>query len=435
MGSRAAFLASCALLLFLTGTLVNRHRVFPYFVLQAGENSVKRTWHTLMYHLGRPSTFVKAARYPGNGLTVFDAAHTSPGLTLLSGFFDGGTEVRLIRSNGSIVHRWPVRVLDLFEDFAFVRPSVSVPAHNWGAEIHGVWALPDGSVVLNFDYVGAAKIDRCGAVVWTLRRLAHHSLEPASDGGFWIPSQRYVEDHSRFPALIPPYREDTILHVSAGGQVIKEMSVLDLLFKNDLQAFLFANLKGLQLATADSLEFTHLNDVEELTREVAEGFSGFAAGDLLVSLRNQNLLLVVDPVTEIVKWHKAGPWLRQHDPDFQADGTITVFNNNDDGTKTGAVLGGSNIMTVEPATDRTSVAYGTRPGQTWYTDVMGKHQRLDNGHFLITETLAGRVFEVDPEGQVVWEYINRYDNDEVLVVTQATRYPESYFAVDEWACR
>jgi len=56
---------------------------------------------------------------------------------------------------------------------------------------------------------------------------------------------------------------------------------------------------------------------------------------------------------------------------------------------------------------------------------------------LITESEGGRVFEVDPEGRIVWEFINRYDSDEVAEITEARIYPESYFTfnVDEWPCK
>ncbi len=33
-------------------------------------------------------------------------------------------------------------------------------------------------------------------------------------------------------------------------------------------------------------------------------------------------------------------------------------------------------------------------------------QRLGNGNTLICEALTGRVFEVDTEGEIVWDYIN-----------------------------
>lgn len=61
----------------------------------------------------------------------------------------------------------------------------------------------------------------------------------------------------------------------------------------------------------------------------------------------------------------------------------------------------------------------------------GKHQILDNGDILITETDAGRVFETTPNGEVVWQYVNRYSADEVGWLMTADRYPSAYARIGE----
>ena len=43
-------------------------------------------------------------------------------------------------------------------------------------------------------------------------------------------------------------------------------------------------------------------------------------------------------------------------------------------------------------------------------------------------------FEVTPDGRLVWEYINRFDEDRVIMMQEGTRYPEGYFEVDDWSC-
>lgn len=63
------------------------------------------------------------------------------------------------------------------------------------------------------------------------------------------------------------------------------------------------------------------------------------------------------------------------------------------------------------------------------------HQRQPNGNELIAEAHAGRVIEVTPSGEIVWEFINRYDAETVAIVTGATRYPYDYFTVTDWSCR
>ena len=45
------------------------------------------------------------------------------------------------------------------------------------------------------------------------------------------------------------------------------------------------------------------------------------------------------------------------------------------------------------------------PG-TFYSNFISGQQRLPNGHTLIDEGMKGRVFEVTPEGEIVWQYVN-----------------------------
>ena len=432
------FALSCVLLVFTCGFVVRHYELFPYSLIAAGAHSVRQVFserETLARI--RPKDLTRLDKGTANGVTV-NKAGTEPGFTFMDSFFaDGDNEVRLMRLDGSVVNRWPMRFFKIFPSQAHI-DSAFRPQSEWNAQSHGALALPDGSIVFNFEGMGTAKLDRCGAVVWTVPRMTHHSVEQSQDGGFWIPARNLVRDRSPFPLMKPIYISDLILKVSADGKVVDEISVLDVIFKNGLAAFLFANgLPSVQLASNqgfDGVDPVHTNDVEELTSKMAAGFPQFRAGDLLVSLRNLNMIIVMDPVTRKVKWHQTGPWLKQHDPDFQAHGRISVFDNNDDGTPTGSILGGSHIMEVDPATGKTSIRYGGTPEQHWFSHRRGKHQYLANGNVLIADSETGRIIEVTPKGDIVWEYVNRYDDQSVAVVRGATRYPENYFTVKDWKC-
>jgi len=50
------------------------------------------------------------------------------------------------------------------------------------------------------------------------------------------------------------------------------------------------------------------------------------------------------------------------------------------------------------------------------------------------ESDAGRVFEINPAGDIIWKFINRYDADHVAYVNDALRYPPDYFKVGDWSC-
>jgi hypothetical protein len=72
------------------------------------------------------------------------------------------------------------------------------------------------------------------------------------------------------------------------------------------------------------------------------------------------------------------------------------------------------------------VLYGEREKEFFYTETMGEQQWLPNGNLLITESEYGHAFEVDREGRMVWEFINRWDDELVAQTAGATRYPDGY---------
>ena len=142
----------------------------------------------------------------------------------------------------------------------------------------------------------------------------------------------------------------------------------------------------------------HANDLEVLSAELAPKFPMFAAGDLLVSFRRINLVAVLDGQDYRVKWWSHGPWISQHDPDFTADGLISVYNNNTD-------RGPSNIQRINPATREVSVLPAAA-GAGWTSRFMGLHQYLPNGNVFIVSPGEGRAFERSPAGELVMEFNN-----------------------------
>ncbi|WP_420587389.1 arylsulfotransferase family protein [Ruegeria sp.] len=393
---------------------------------------------------GRPIHFLQPARNPGSEVTVNERQNDG-NLIFISGFFGDGNELRLIQRDGTLMARWPVRFSDHFPDTSHIE---NPPATDHNIDTHGALILPDGSVVFNYDYGGTVKLSRCGEVVWTLAHPTHHSIEVAEGGGFWAPGRHYLRppEYDRFWPMTRPgpgkyFLEDLVLKMSDDGEIVIQKSVPEILFENGLDALLTATGYSFGHGTDRDAELVHVNKIEELPAAYADSFPEFEAGDLLLSLRTYNLLFVVDPDTWKVKWHQTGPWRRQHDPEFDADGTFSVFNNNtyqldylpDDSIDLDAPLVG-NILRVDPSHGTTSVAFGDREGEEFGTVVRGKHEITGDGGYLITEFEAGRIFETDADRRIVWEYVNRYDEDEVLEVTEARLYPASYFATDTWAC-
>ncbi len=433
--SLVGFVLSSAALVFAYGVIVGAYHVFPYSVIKAGVNAVETVFENRDTLLAdEPVNFIAPRERQGSGAVVNSMGVSQDSVTLLSGFFDGMPGLKLITPDGSVIRHWTAAYSVLMPDSSHIEPASDVPATDWNAAVHGMELLPDGSVVFNFDGKGTVKLDRCGDVVWRVNRMTHHSVNAREGGGFWMPSRQYRSDVSPYPLFRTPFHDDSVLHVSADGDVVEELMINQILIDNGLFSLLAANGRFTSEVVVDDV--LHINDVEELTIDKAPAFSRFRPGDLLVSFRHLNLLIVLDPQSRKIRWYQTGPWHRQHDPDFQADGTISVFNNNSDDTRRGDILGGSTIVQVDPfnALNQATIVYGDEPGQRFFTNTQGKHQKLANGHWLIVEYYAGRVFEVDRTGNVVWEYINGYDEDRVARLSGAKRYSESYLKVDSWSC-
>ena len=399
--------------------------------------------HNLLPAGGEPTDFLQPARKPGTGVTINERVDDGP--IRAASIFDGGNELRLIRRDGSIVARWPVRFSTHFPDPSHLKAP---PQTDRNIDLHGALMNPDGSVVFNYEYGGTVKLSRCNETVWTLAHPTHHSVEGAEKGGYWIPGKRFLsggdlKEFSPFSRMHTDsiYEDDLILRVTDDGVIAGQISVARMLYDNGLEALFssreFSNFPG----GIWDRELVHLNKIAELPSALAQAFHRFEAGDLVISLRGHNLVLVFDPDQRRVKWYQTGPWLRQHDPEFNSDGTITVFNNNaylfellEDFRSNPATPRWSNIIKIDPTNGRTQVVYGGRKGQEFLTVVRGKHDPTPEGGFIITEHEAGRVFEVDAQGEVVWEFINRYDAEQVLEVNDARLYASAYFTVNDWGC-
>ena len=278
----------------------------------------------------------------------------------MTGFFEGSNGIRLLDLDGKVLHEWRISFNKIWPD----APHLKDQPHDWDTALHGSMLLPNGDVVSTFEYLGLFRMDRCGRIKWKLSRETSHLFVADAEGNLWIPSRQLREKPiQKYPKIPAPFYEDYVLKVSPDGKVLREISILGAIYDARYEGVLFANGQHIpELDVLLSSDFTHLNDVEILTPELAPSFPMFEAGDLLVSLRNLNLLMVMSPSTGRIKWTRTGPYLRQHDPDFLATGKISVFDNRRDNSG-GRLFGGSRILGIDPGTGDATTLYGARKGE------------------------------------------------------------------------
>jgi hypothetical protein len=285
-----------------------------------------------------------------------------------------------------IVHSWP-----LTEDAATIeRPP-------WLVLPHGFTMLKDGSVIYAFDRgTTLSRKDWCGRTIWTVQGKFSHAVAPDDTGAtVWTTISAGIDD---------PEQNRIIQIAVDNGRIVRDFSLADVISANPdidvlelrrLHANLFTtNAKG--RPGRWTFDPFHLNDVEPLPRSLANSFPMFSPGDLLISAREINLVFVLDPSTLAIKWWVIGATIRQHDPDWAANGKVSVFNNR-------MARDYSEIVDIDPATSAKTVVVDGRKID-FYSRTRGKHEVFPMGGRMITSSKQGRAIELSADGQIALEY-------------------------------
>jgi len=331
-----------------------------------------------------------------------------PGYRALMGYLADEADfgIRLFDDDGTEVHR---RILNY---------HVQDPdGPTGGSEApHAFHFLADGSVIVNTDKGDVmTRYDTCGEPLWSRAGAFHHSLAPDPRGGLWTwRGETSAFDQHQFLVRFDPQTGETLQEIDLVADVIEASAE---------HRAIFTLVPGQEIRHASGYrsipDLFHPNDLEVLQPDMADAFPDFEAGDLLMSFRNIDLVTVLDPDTLRIKWWSHGPWIQQHDPDFQADGRITVFNNN-------GWRKPSNILSITPGT-RTIRLAEVDPDFRFYSQYMGKHEYLDDGTLQVVVPFEGRALEFAPDGELLLEINNLFSAEHNAFVADYTLLAPDFF--------
>jgi hypothetical protein len=145
------------------------------------------------------------------------------------------------------------------------------------------------------------------------------------------------------------------------------------------------------------------------------GIDVFPNGDIVGSFRYENTLAIIDRKTGAITWRWGRDELgHQHNPTVQKSGNILVLDNGfhrvgpDELDPKHFTPGYSRAVEVNPKTNNIDWQYVAETVQSFYSAVCSSAQRLPNGNTFICESTTGRLFEVTPAGEVVWEFTNPF---------------------------
>lgn len=347
--------------------------------------------------------------YGREGLVEHDPERAFEGYT----FYTSGDRAgaRLVDMDGEIVHEWELPF----------REAWSEPPHTGSPppEEYICWRRAhlyrDGDVVAIYETVaghlfgyGMVKVDADSNVIWKYAENTHHDLAVADDGTIYTLVHDYRSTTRNPVDGVPQYPrfvlEESLVKLSSEGREIKRVNLLDIIDESDYRGWLqmFGPREGNPVRAEGRWDALHANDVSIVGEGFAEEHAFAEAGQVLVSFRTLDAVMLVDVEREEVVWATRGLWRRQHDPDPLPNGEMLVFDNRG----YGGPGGGSRILQFDPTSRKVSWSYRGTPKRPFHSEVLGSQHKLPNGNVLVTSSKDGRIFEVTPSGERVWEYEN-----------------------------
>jgi len=199
---------------------------------------------------------------------------------------------------------------------------------------------------------------------------------------------RIVDDiHDGAPVL-----EDFLVRMDLDGREKRRFSLLDALDVSKFKQRWRSNIP-------QDGDILHTNSVRWLDGTHARNFAAAARGNMLLSMRSLNMLVIVDPRRAQAVWVHEGTYRAQHDAKLLPNGNLLLFDN----------LGLPQVSTIlefDPQGSGPAWIYRGQPEARFFSRNCGTAYRLDNGNTLMIESNAGRAIEVTPERELVWEFYN-----------------------------
>jgi len=328
-----------------------------------------------------------ALRRRGTGLRALNRDKASPGYTLFAPLTGHG-EVYLVDLDGEVVHRWklpygPGQTTRLLPNGNLLYNGKTPES----LALFPVWSLYRGGIVL--------EADPHGRIVWEHRRPDHHHDACRLRNGNTVvlglqevPADFAPRIRGGLPVSSPgaPIYEDVIYEVNPAGETVWTW-----------RAHEHIDPELAVIHAQDSRDHWPMaNSVNELDD-----------GNLIVSFRNVSLVVILDRRTGAVIWSLGHPVVaQQHYPHELPGGNLLIFDNGS--YRSNKSFPYSRVIEVNRATKEVVWEYVDDPPQNFFSPYMSSGQRLPNGNTLITEASFGRIFEVTPEREIVWEYVVPY---------------------------
>jgi hypothetical protein len=321
---------------------------------------------------------------PRSGVLQHNPRKSTQGYTLFTPL--GLYNTYLIDMEGTVVHKW-----DLPNDvgnYAYLLENGNLLA---------AIRTPDENPALPANGGHLIEFDWDGNIVWDyIDHLQHHDFRRKPNGNTVYAAWKKITDPD-IMKIIPGGIEgtehdgaiytDVIREINPAGNLIWEWDVLT---DMDMKQFPID-------PTIQRREYAHANTVSPCPN-----------GDVIVNWRNNNTMAMIDYKTKKITWFLNDiSYGQHHDVQMLENGNILFFANGADVHIHGPETG-SRVVEIDPKTNEEVWNYRGSPPRSFVSWFVSGCQRLPSGNTLICEGLWGRLFEVTPEKEIVWEYVSPF---------------------------
>ena len=256
------------------------------------------------------------------------------------------------------------------------------------------------------------EMDWDGEVVWRYTAPRHirvnHDMARLANGNTVI----LMEEAANIPSISPKvYAENFFIEVNPAGETVWEWRLADHFEELEFSA------EARRLIAARGLDCIHTNTVSPLPgNDLEKTDSRFARGNLLTSQRDTNLIFIIDKRTGKVVWKWGtgeGQLVGQHHPVMLGNGNILIYDNGGQAGYPLKVRFSTRLVEVNPISNEIVWQYAYdpyvfKPSCKFFSPTWGSVQRLPNGNTFSLDCHRGRLFEVTPSGEIVWEYVSPF---------------------------
>ncbi|HSR10786.1 MAG TPA: aryl-sulfate sulfotransferase [Thermodesulfobacteriota bacterium] len=414
--------------------------------------------------------------YP-TGTTVYDRDKCWSGYTIFQAKELGAA---LIDMNGNVVQLWeglqgfPNAILP--GGFVMGSTGERAEAYSYQDHIDLVQVDWDGNIVWKFDRF--QYIEDPGEEPRWMARQHHDYQREGSPVGYYVPGMEpsvdkgntlvLVHTNAKNPAITQhALLDDAFVEVDWSGNVVWQWVCSDhfeeMGFGEAARNILSRNPNIRKLVSGSVGDWMHINSLSRLgpNRWYDAGDPRFHPENIIWSGRQANLIAIIEKKTGNIVW-KLGPdydttpemrklgWvIGPHHPHIipkglPGEGNILIFDNGgwagyglpNPGAPTGfnnVMRDFSRVIEIDPLTLKIVWQYSPveaghefpLESSKFYSPLISSAQRLPNGNTMITEGGDGRIFEVTPNHELVWEYLSPFRGKQrrIHLVYRAYRVP------------